>query len=134
MSMNVCVFTGNLTRDPELKYLTSGTAVTNFGLAVNRVYKDKSGNKKEEVSFIELESWGRQGEVIAEFCKKGSHLSVVSRVKQDRWEQDGQKRSVLRFVVDSFEFGSKGGGGTPTESRKADTDVLKDTGEDDIPF
>lgn len=118
---------GNLTRDPELKYLPSGTAVANFTIAVNRQWTDKSTNqKKEEVSFIDCVAFARAAEVISEYMKKGRALYVEGRMKQDRWEsEDGQKRSKVRVVVDTFQFldGKRDGGGSGGGSSDPDENV-----------
>ena len=92
-SFNRVLLMGNLTRDPELRYIPSGTAVTTFTLAVNRVYKTPSGEKKEEVSFIRVVVWGRMGETCAEYLKKGSGAFVEGRLQSRSWDApDGQKR------------------------------------------
>ncbi len=112
--MNHCHFIGNLTRDPELKTLNGDNCVLNFGIAVNRTYKDKSGEKKEEVSFLELEAWGAGAKLINQYFKKGNPILVHCSAKQDTWDDKdtGTKRSKIKFKVENFEF-------LPTNSKKA---------------
>jgi single-strand DNA-binding protein len=118
-SFNRVIIAGNLTRDPELRYTPKGSAVANFSLAVNRTWKSESGESKEEVSFIEVEAWGRQAEVIAQYMRKGRPLLVEGRLKQDTWEDKNthQKQSKLKVVLEGFSFiDSKGpDGGAPSE-------------------
>jgi single-strand DNA-binding protein len=115
-NLNKVMLMGNLTRDPEIKYTPKGTAIANFGIAVNRTYTPEGGEKREEVTFIDLEAWGRTAEVIGEYFKKGRPIFIEGRLKLDQWDdkQSGKKMSKLRVVVDSFEFlGSREGGGGP---------------------
>ncbi|MFM8385854.1 MAG: single-stranded DNA-binding protein [Planctomycetia bacterium] len=112
-NLNKVMLIGRLTRDPESRSIKSGSAVVNFGMAVNRTYtKQESGERVEETCFLDLEAWGRQGETIARYMKKGSQIYVEGRLKLDTWEKDGQKQSKLRIVVENFQFlDSRGGGG-----------------------
>lgn len=119
-SYNKVILMGNLTRDPELRYTPKGTAVAKIGLAVNRQWKSESGESKEEVTFIDVEAWGRQAEVIAQYMKKGSPLFMDGRLKLDTWEDKNTKQKVskLRVVLENFSFvgggnreGGAGGGG-----------------------
>jgi len=109
-SLNKVFIMGNLTRDPELRYVPSGAAVANFTVAVNRVYKDKTGAKKEDASFIRVVIWGKIAEVCGEYLSKGRPVLVEGRLQSRSWEgQDGQKRSVLEVVADNVQFlGSRG--------------------------
>lgn len=121
-NLNKVMLMGNLTRDPEIKYTPKGTAIANFGLAVNRNYTTESGEKREEVTFIDLEAFGRTAEVIGEYLKKGRPIFIEGRLKLDQWDdkQTGKKMSKLRVVVDSFEFlSSREGGGPPAEGQGA---------------
>jgi single-strand DNA-binding protein len=120
-SFNKVILAGNLTRDPELRYTPKGTAVVKIGLAVNRTWKTESGETKEEVSFIDIEAWGRQAEVIAQYMRKGRPLLVEGRLKLDTWEDKNthQKQSKLKVVLEGFSFiDSKGaeGGAAPSEA------------------
>ena len=112
-SFNKVILAGNLTRDPELRYTPSGKAITKFSLAVNRNWTTDTGEKKEEVTFVEIDSFGRQAEVIAQYMKKGRPLLVEGRLKLDQWDdkQTGQKRSRLGVVLESFSFIDGGGRG-----------------------
>ncbi len=105
-SFNKVILAGNLTRDPELRYTPKGTAVANFSLAVNRTWKSESGESKEEVSFISVEAFGRQAEVIAQYMRKGRPLLIEGRLKQDTWEDKNthQKQSKLKVVLEGFTF------------------------------
>jgi len=104
-SLNRVFLIGNLTRDPELRYVPSGTAVATFDIAVNRVYMTQSGEKKEETSFLRTVVWGRRAEVCAEYLAKGSSVFVEGRLRSRSWEtQDGQKRSTIEIVANSVQF------------------------------
>ncbi len=105
-SFNKVILAGNLTRDPELRYTPKGTAVAKIGLAVSRTWTGEDGQKKDEVSFIDVEAWGRQGEVIAQYMKKGRPLLVEGRLKLDTWEDKNTKQKVskLKVVLESFSF------------------------------
>lgn len=100
---------GNLTRDPETRQTPNGQSVTNFSLAVNRTWKGQDGSTQEQVSFIDCVAWGKTGEVIAQYMQKGRPILVEGRLDQRSWDQDGQKRSKIEVVVDTFNF--VGGGG-----------------------
>lgn len=112
-SFNKVILAGNLTRDPELRYTPNGKAIAKFSLAVNRNWTTDTGEKKEEVTFVEIDSFGRQAEVIAQYMKKGRPLLVEGRLKLDQWDdkQSGQKRSRLGVVLESFSFIDGGGRG-----------------------
>jgi len=104
-SFNKVLLIGNLTRDPELRYVPSGTAVATFTVAVNRVYTSQAGEKKEEVSFIKIVVWGRRAEVCGEYLSKGSPVFIEGRLQSRSWEgQDGQKRSTTEVIADNVQF------------------------------
>ena len=104
-NLNKVFLIGNLTRDPELRYVPSGTAVATFTIAVNRVYLTQSGEKKEQASFIRVVVWGRRAEVCGEYLSKGSPLFVEGRMQSRNWEtQDGQKRSTVEIIADNIQF------------------------------
>jgi single-strand DNA-binding protein len=109
-SLNKVFLMGNLTRDPELRYIPSGTAVANFSMAINRAYKDAAGEKKEEVSYVRVEVWGKMAEVCGEYLSKGRPVLVEGRLKSRSWETpEGQKRNSLDVVATSVQFiGAKG--------------------------
>src|SRR6266536_1149904 len=96
-SFNKVILAGNLTRDPELRYTPKGTAVAKIGLAINRQWKDESGAQKEEVTFVDVDAFGRQAEVISQYLKKGRPILVEGRLKFEQWDdkQTGQKKSRL---------------------------------------
>ena len=103
-SFNKVFLMGNLTRDPELRYIPSGTAVATFGLATNRVYTTASGEKKEEVCFVTVVVWGKQAENCSQYLNKGSLCLVEGRLVYRTWEQDGAKRSTLEVRADHVQF------------------------------
>jgi single-strand DNA-binding protein len=105
-SFNKVIIAGNLTRDPELRYTPKGSAVAEFTLAISHTWKTETGENKEEVSFIDIVAWGRQGEVIAQYMKKGRPFLVEGRLKQETWEdkETHKKRSKLKVVLESFSF------------------------------
>ena len=126
MSFNKTILMGNLTRDPEIRSLPSGATVTNFGLAVNETWTDKaSGEKREEVCFVDVDAWGRQGEVVLEYFSKGKPILIEGKLKFRQWEaEDGGKRSKHSITLDRFSFvGSK------NDSNGASSDEMGD-----IPF
>jgi single-strand DNA-binding protein len=105
-NLNRILLIGNLTRDPELRVTPKGTAICSFGLAVSRSYKDDAGQTKEEVTFVDIEAWGKAGENIAKYCTKGKPLFVEGRLKLEQWEDKAtqQKRSKLKVVLENFQF------------------------------
>ena len=122
-SLNKVFLMGNLTRDPELRVTPKGTPICQFALAINRKYKVESGETREEVIFVDIEAWGRQGETIAKFVTKGNPLFVEGRLKLDQWEDKNtkEKRTRMKVVLEQFEFlsgrgGGGGGGGSGPES------------------
>jgi single-strand DNA-binding protein len=151
-SFNKVIIAGNLTRDPELRYTPKGTAVARFTLAVNRTYTGEAGEKKEEVSFIDVDAWARQAEVIAQYLKKGRPVLVEGRLKQDTWEDKNthQKQSKLKVVLESFSFldsnrGDTGGPAGPAQPRATaapstapasapEPESENAPSEDDVPF
>src|SRR4051812_38719327 len=117
-NLNKVLLIGNLTRDPELKYLPNQPAVCDFGLAVNRTWTGQDGTKKEETTFVDCSCFGKTAEILSKYKKKGDPLFVEGRLKLDQWEaQDGGKRSKMRVIVENFQFlnrGQPGGyGGAP---------------------
>lgn len=124
-SFNKVILMGNLTRDPELRYTPKGTAIAKLGLAVNRVWTNEAGEKKEEVTFVDVDAFGRQAETLGQFMKKGRPILIEGRLKLDQWDdkQTGQKRSRLGITLESFTFvdgGNRTGaaeGGAPEPAR-----------------
>ncbi len=109
MYLNKVLLYGNLTRDPELRALPSGQQVATFGLATNRVYKDKEGRKQEATEFHNIVAFGRQAELIGQYMKKGRPLFVEGRLQTRSWEADGRKNYRTEIVIDNFQFGDGGG-------------------------
>jgi single-strand DNA-binding protein len=112
-SYNRVILLGNLTRDPEIRYLPSGMAVCDVGLAVNDRRKNANGEWIEEVTFVDVTVWGRTAEVMSEYLSKGSPVFIEGRLKLDSWEgQDGQKRSKLKVICEKMQMvGGRGQGG-----------------------
>lgn len=154
-NFNKVLLMGNLTRDPEVRYTPKGTAIATIGLAVNRVWTTESGEKKEEVTFVDVDVWGRQAETIGQYMAKGRPIFIEGRLKLDQWDdkESGQKRSKLKVVCESFQFigapkGAGGGGefseqppsaGKSSRARSspapvASEDASSHEGEDNIPF
>jgi single-strand DNA-binding protein len=143
-SYNRVILVGNLTRDPELRYIPSGTAVTEIGLAVNDRRKTASGEWVDETTFVDVTLWGRTAEVASEYLNKGSSVLIEGRLKLDTWEKDGKKNSKLRVVCDRMQMlgqrgqGGGGGGGGSRPARSAAPASGPDESEappdDDIPF
>ena len=119
------IITGNLTRDPELRTTPNGASVCSFSVAVNRVYRDASGEQKEDVSFIDCSAWGKLGEMISQYAKKGSGVLVSGRLDQRSWEDKngGGKRSRVEIVVEDFNFtgSARDNNGGASSSRNDDT-------------
>ena len=143
--LNRVILIGRLTRDPEMRYTPAGTAVASFALANGKTFT-QSGEKKEQVSYFDCIAWSKLGEIIAEYCKKGSKIAVEGRAQQSRWDdQDGKKRSKIEFVVENFQFlDSKNSDGGNSESRDNSASGLgkevnlkpedNPFSDDDIPF
>lgn len=151
-SFNKVILMGNLTRDPEVRRVSTGNAVTDLGLAVNRQYRTSSGENVEEVVFVSVDVWGRQAETCGEYLKKGSPVLVEGRLKLDTWEKDGKKMSKLGVVAERVQFlgsprrggmddgpgdaYSGGGGGESRASSPSPAPDREFSGDDDenIPF
>ncbi|MGA2246557.1 MAG: single-stranded DNA-binding protein [Verrucomicrobiota bacterium] len=113
-SFNKVILVGNLTRDPELRYTPKGTAIAKLGLAVNRVWTNEAGEKKEEVTFVDVDVFGRTAENVGQYMRKGRPILVEGRLRLDQWDdkQTGQKKSRLGVVAETVQFlGSPGGAG-----------------------
>ena len=139
-SYNKVILLGNLTRDPQLSYTPSQTAVVDFGLATNRRWTGQDGSQREETCFVDCRAFGKRAENINKYCTKGRPLLVEGRLTFESWQsQDGSRRSRLRVTVENFQFVSAGqqGGGGPAD----DDQGVPDSGSegslgpsDDIPF
>jgi single-strand DNA-binding protein len=116
-NFNKVILMGNLTRDPEVKYTSSGTAIAKLGMAINRYWRNQDGQQQEETTFVDVDAFGRQAETIGQYLKKGRPIMVEGRLKLDQWDdkQTGQKRSKMGIVLENFQFldsrGEGGGGG-----------------------
>ncbi|MBM3875821.1 MAG: single-stranded DNA-binding protein [Verrucomicrobia bacterium] len=153
-NINKVLLAGNLTRDPELKFTAQGTAIANLGIAVNRVFTNQAGEKKEDVTFVDVEAWGKTAEIMGQYLKKGRPVFIEGRLKLDQWDdkQSGQKRSKLKVVCESFHFMDSGGrpaqgeGSSPStaattrpaapaaQSTPAEPDEPPAEPHDDVPF
>lgn len=146
MYLNKVFVLGNLTRDPELRSLPNGGQVASFGLATNRVYKDKDGNKKESAEFHNIVVFGKQADICAQYIKKGNTVLVEGRIQTRSWDdKDGQKKYKTEIVADRVQFGPKNSsaGGGSSYNKKEDTDKKEEgpinypseeISPDDIPF
>ena len=145
-SFNKVILLGNLTRDPEVRYTPKGSAVCDLGLAVNRSYTLDSGEKREEVTFVDVVLWARLAEIAGEYLKKGRPVFIEGRLQLDTWDdkQSGQKRSKLRVIGETMQLlggrppGTGGGEGGESRSAKT-TPPPKAAGaaapdDDEIPF
>ena len=114
---NKVILMGNLTRDPEVRYTSNGTAIAKLGMAINRYWRNQDGQQQEETTFVDVDAFGRQAETIGQYLKKGRPIMVEGRLKLDQWDdkQTGQKRSKLGVTLENFQFldsrGEGGGGG-----------------------
>ena len=135
-NLNKVMLMGRLTRDPELRYTKTGTAVCKFGLAINSNFTGQDGQKKEKSTFVDVTVWQRRAEVVAEYFKKGSPIFVEGRLELDQWETENkEKRSKLYVVAENFEFLERGNktmaAGEAPAPEPAELPAPK---EDDIPF
>lgn len=150
-SYNKVILVGNLTADPESRSFTNGNSVTEFTIAVNRRYQTADGEKKQEVTFIGAKAFGRMGEVIAKYFRKGKPILIEGRLSQDQWEdrETGAKRSKTYVIAEKFEFvgGDRDEDSAPRESTpppretpkpaapaQTDIDLGDDTLDEDVPF
>ena len=150
-SFNKVILVGNLTRDPELRYTPKGLAIAKLGLAVNRNWKSETGESKEEVTFVDIDAFGKQAETIGQYLKKGRPILIEGRLRLDQWDdkQTGQKRSRLGVVLESFQFldsGNRGAAGAEAPSRPAGSAAVPaatapaaepeapEPEQDDVPF
>ncbi len=138
------IIAGNVTRDPEMRATPSGAQACNFTIAVNRVFRGSDGGQQEQTSFIDCVAWGKSGETIAQYVKKGSALIVSGRIEQRSWEDktSGQRRSRVEIVVDDFSFvgggdgsgsGRSSGGSSRPSATKASAPAEDDFTPDDMP-
>jgi len=118
-SFNKVILAGNLTRDPELRYTPKGLAIAKLGIAVNRTWKTETGESKEEVTFVDVDAFGKQAEVLGQYLKKGRPILIEGRLRLDQWDdkQTGQKRSRLGVVLEGFSFLDSGNRGEAGANR-----------------
>lgn len=151
-SFNRVILIGNLTRDPELRHIPTGTAVTDIGLAVNDRRKSPSGDWVEETTFVDITLWGRTAEIACEYLSKGSPVLIEGRLKLDTWETEGQKRSKLKVIGEKMQLltgggrgdggGNRGGGeggsysrpARPQQQAQPQQDYYDVPPDDDVPF
>ena len=148
-SFNKVILMGNLTRDPETRVTPSGLTICKLGLAVSRNYSTKDGERREETTFVDVDAFGRQAEVITKYMSKGKPIMLEGRLRLDQWEgNDGQKRSKLCVVLENFQFvgGSREEGTSSTGASPQDTSpparesgaggsaAPQETIDDDVPF
>ena len=132
-SYNKVLLMGNLTRDPQLKQTPNNMSVAEIGIAVNRKYKGKDGEMREETTFVDCEAWGRTAETMAKYLSKGRPVFVEGRLKLDQWQdKEGNNRTKLRVVIENFQFiDSRGGQQTPASEQETATTAPP---TDDVPF
>lgn len=146
-SFNKVILLGNLTRSPELKTTQGGLSICKFGIAVNRRFSTKEGEQRDEVTYIDIDAFGRQAETIAKYLTKGSAIHVEGRLKLDQWEtQDGEKRSKLGVVLEGFQFvggregasesveSRSGGSNRPDGKKQSQSGLEGDYVDDSVPF
>ena len=140
-SFNKVILLGNLTRDPEIKALPSGSKVAVFSLAMNRKYKTQQGETKEEACFVDIEIFGKTAEICERYVHKGDMLLVEGRLKQDSWEKDGQKRTKLKVIGTGIQLmpkgAGKGQGSGEDQMQDSDGDSYQSdssSGKEEIPF
>jgi single-strand DNA-binding protein len=156
-SLNKVLLMGNLTRDPELRVTPKGTSICQFSLAINRQFKMESGETREEVIYVDVEAWGKQGETIAKYVTKGRPLYVEGRLRLDQWEDKNtkEKRSRMKVVLEQFQFlgdsrgggagggqggggGEEAGGGSPERhsppARSSTKPAAPENLDEDVPF
>ena len=131
------IIVGNLTRDPELRSTPNGASVCSFSVAVNRTFRDSNGEQKEDVSFIDCSAWGKLGEMINQYAKKGSGVLVSGRLDQRSWEDktSGQKRSRVEIVVEDFNFtgaARDNGGSNVPSMNESPADIPDDIPDEEI--
>jgi single-strand DNA-binding protein len=149
---NKVILMGRLTRDPEVKYTSSGAAITDLGIAVNRFWRNQDGQQQEETTFVNVTAFGKQAETVGQYLKKGRPIFIEGYLRMDQWDdkQTGEKRSKLKIVLDRFEFidskgdggggGAGGGGGyenqsnAPAASSGSSAPAASLPEDDDVPF
>lgn len=134
-NLNSVFLMGNLTRDPELRMTPKGTAICVFSIAINRSFNTESGDKKEEVTYVDIEAWGKTAENVSKYFNKGKPIFVQGRLKLDQWEDKNtkEKRQRLKVVMENFQFiGGKDGGGAQQQAPQSAPQSQENL--DDVPF
>ena len=138
---NKVIIVGNLTRDPEVKYIASGTAVANCGVAINERRKDNTGNWVDDTTFVDVTFWGRTAEVLGEYCHKGSSILVEGKLRLEQWESEGQKRSkvsVTGLNLQMLDGKPQGGQGTGQQQgqyqQQPPVGAATGAGGEEVPF
>ena len=132
-NLNKVMLMGNITRDTVLSYLPSQTPVVDFGLAMNRKYKTKDGEQKDETCFVDCQMFGKRAETVNKYFHKGDPIFVEGRLKYDSWEKDGKKNSRIRVFVENFEFLGNKSGANATDGEQSNDNAGYGVSED-IPF
>ena len=141
-SFNKVILIGNLTRDPELRVTGTGLSICKLGLAVNRSYTSKDGESKDETTYVDVDAFGKQAEILGKYMQKGRPIMIEGRLKLDQWESnDGQKRSKLGVVLESFQFigsrddnVSRSTGATDSSSHGISNNTQEESFDGDVPF
>lgn len=141
-NLNKVLLIGNLTRDPELRVTPKGTSICQFSLAINREFKLESGEKREEVLYVDVEAWGKGAEIVAKYCAKGRPLYVEGRLRLDQWEDKNtkEKRSRMKVVMEQFQFlggkdGAAAGGAANAGGQAAPAPAGRgEVNPEDVPF
>lgn len=131
------IVAGNVVRDPEMRTTGSGSQVCSFAIAVNRSYKDSSGNQQDQVSYLDCVAWGKSAEIICQYVHKGSSLLVSGRLEQRSWEDknSGQRRSRVEIIIEDFSFigGTNGGGNSNSSNNSSSAASSANTSDDIVP-
>ena len=141
-SFNKVILVGNLTRDPELRVTGTGLSICKIGLAVNRSYTSKDGESKDETTYVDVDAFGKQAEILGKYMQKGRPLMVEGRLKLDQWESnDGQKRSKLGVVLESFQFlggrddnAQRSTSASESNTQATSNDTQEESFDGDVPF
>lgn len=134
MYINKALIYGNLTRDPEIKSLPSGSNVANFSVATNRVWKDRDGRKQESTEYHNIVTFGRQAELVGQYLRKGSGVYIEGRLQTRSWDaQDGNKRYRTEIIADTIQFGPRGGAFEGGSQQQGGDNAPKETPEDNTP-
>ncbi len=130
MYLNKAFIIGNLTRDPEVKALPSGSKVCSFGVATNRIYKDKDGNRQEAVEYHNISVFAKLAELAGQYLKKGQQVLVEGRIQTRSWESNGEKKSRTEIIADNIQFGNKSSGASPSAPKSSNTKSVEEPSQD----